>query len=556
LGCFIRASYVVDRYFLVLSRQKGQDLYRNGTPLRQSEAAISKFEILPIANFFCLSWPRKRNEKRRLPLISTTIHNLCDVKATGNMRRPSLPPTTKRKLLFHTYAVITTLLVFDFCLNAHWITSFGITDEYQRIAKTAGEPEGWLGSTPAHHHNVSTQSSINQQLSTSFIKSVSKDADRRDDTALRTAPEESSPETRTSIAVATGEKLLQIKEKSSTPACSDKEVVNGRWLQTWAENPPYISSHRHLRCYPDSYYEQSPFPSWEWQPYSSECSWTQWNQTEFCDLVPRGTISIIGDSLSWEQYSSLLQLLGQSVRQRHQHWSKSRNKNHVQMACRQKTRIVFRNDPYLRHVGDSIHQDFPQIIVLNRGAHFVDDAELVEGMQLSILAIQAWQAKCKQLELPCLLIWRTSVPGHPQCAALNFTTPINDRDVMESLISDRRNYDNHTINYHWYDFQRQNRLVLSLLDKVDNFKYTALDGYAINVLRPDDHRSHTGDCLHNCYPGKMDIYNQWLLHILKRERTGWDIKRMPELFDRYVHKTSLSNRNLNGNTTQASARST
>jgi hypothetical protein len=93
------------------------------------------------------------------------------------------------------------------------------------------------------------------------------------------------------------------------------------------------------------------------------------------------------------------------------------------------------------------------------------------------------------------------------------------------------NYGNQTINFHWYDFQRQNNLVLRELE-ASGLDYNIIDGYHLNILRPDEHRTHTGDCLHNCYPGKMDVYNQLLLHFLRMERSEEDVQTLLQQFDR------------------------
>lgn len=107
------------------------------------------------------------------------------------------------------------------------------------------------------------------------------------------------------------------------------------------------------------------------------------------------------------------------------------------------------------------------------------------------------------------------------------------------MIADRSLYNNRTLGYHWFDYQHQNLLVEEFLKKelvlkhspameqtqeVDHYnELQILDAYYLNVLRPDEHRAHQGDCLHNCYPGKMDVYSRLLLHYLLGQRTQQDI---------------------------------
>ena len=82
------------------------------------------------------------------------------------------------------------------------------------------------------------------------------------------------------------------------------------------------------------------------------------------------------------------------------------------------------------------------------------------------------------------------------------------------------------------DYQRQNNLILEILRQgLGDDGFEILDAYYLNVLRPDEHRAHQGDCLHNCYPGKMDVYNQLLLHYLRAQRTADDVDYLKRLND-------------------------
>jgi len=90
---------------------------------------------------------------------------------------------------------------------------------------------------------------------------------------------------------------------------------------------------------------------------------------------------------------------------------------------------------------------------------------------------------------------------------------------MEDRVKNMSNYENQTWlgskknkwkEMHWWDFKHQNKLVLEAFKK-SSLRYDIIDAYEINILRPDLHR----DGLHSCFPGKMDIYNQLLLHFLR-----------------------------------------
>jgi hypothetical protein len=315
--------------------------------------------------------------------------------------------------------------------------------------------------------------------------------------------------------------------------CSREEIKagSGSWIPVTIKQPPYITKTSHLRCYPMSDYTNGHWKTHEWKP-ASNCELTRWKRENFCSLMKRSTVMIIGDSLSWEHFSSLGQLLGLRIFQTTQHESKLRQSNFVQLACKNQVRIVFRRDDKLSNLTDAIDSTFPQVLVMNRGAHYVNDTTLTSGIHRTIEEIKVWKSRCRQMGIKCHLFWRTSVPGHPLCDQVNFTEPVNNLEEMEAWIANRSNYNNRTIKYHWYDYQHQNELVLDTLYRSLGDDFDVLDAYHLNLLRPDEHRAHQGDCLHNCYPGKMDLYSQLMLHFLKMRRTRGDVDTLIDLFDR------------------------
>jgi hypothetical protein len=317
--------------------------------------------------------------------------------------------------------------------------------------------------------------------------------------------------------------------------CSRDEIETGSWVPVRLNKPPYVSKTLHLRCYPHAEYTQGHWDTYDWKP-ESNCKFAQWKRQGFCSILKRATVLVIGDSLSWEHYSSMSQLLGLRIHQNSQHESKLNQHNLVQMACKDQVRLVFRRDDLLTNLTDAIDKNFPQVIVINRGSHYVNDTRLISGMEKNIQELNDWRDRCKSMNMTCHLLWRTSVPGHPLCDRVNFTKPSNNLLEMEAWISNRSNYDNHTIGYHWYDYKHQNELILNMLEHSLKFNYDVIDAYNINILRPDEHRAHQSDCLHNCYPGKMDVYSRLLLHFLNRRRTPGDVDDLEARFNRSVQR--------------------
>jgi hypothetical protein len=320
------------------------------------------------------------------------------------------------------------------------------------------------------------------------------------------------------------------------PLCTRDEVRNGTWVPTLLEKgPAYVTQTTHLRCYPKAHFDQRPYPTWQWKPNNDKCDFTKFRRELMCRLLVDATVMIVGDSLSWEHYSSLVQLTTQKpIHQGYQHQSLEFRTNIVQhLECGndggKKTtntsnsssdvvRLVYRRDDKLQDLLHAVQQDFPTVLVLNRGAHYTNDTDLTENILNNMQILQKhWWKECERLGMQCHLFWRTSVPGHPHCQ--QFTHPVNNRTAMETWVGNLSNYNDRTIKYHWYDYQRQNLLVERLWRDKANIPVTILDAYDINILRPDEHRSHQDDCLHNCYPGKMDVYSQLMLHYLRMDRT-------------------------------------
>ena len=323
--------------------------------------------------------------------------------------------------------------------------------------------------------------------------------------------------------------------RTARPLCNRQQIIQGQWRATQLKNgPPYIHHEAFMRCSPMEYFEQRPFPSWKWVPQdasrsaasqNSSCDWTVWRVPMFCDILRGASVLIAGDSLSWEHYFSLIQLLGAKAYQSQQLQSKVFQKNIRQAVCRGRTRIVGRRDDRLQNLTGALqdHGFPPTVLILNRGAHYQNDTILLTELRHNLEEVRVWLHECAKLEIKCHFFWRTTVPGHPGCG--KFTEPVNNAlELMEAMVQNLSNYDNLSLTYHWYDYQHQNKLVLEELER-SGLPYQILDGYYLNVLRPDQHRAHENDCLHSCYPGKMDVYSQLLLHYLRMDRSIHDVNQ-------------------------------
>eukprot|EP00271_Cylindrocystis_brebissonii_P014536 TRINITY_DN358_c3_g1_i2.p1 TRINITY_DN358_c3_g1~~TRINITY_DN358_c3_g1_i2.p1 ORF type:complete len:544 (-),score=90.62 TRINITY_DN358_c3_g1_i2:1331-2962(-) len=139
----------------------------------------------------------------------------------------------------------------------------------------------------------------------------------------------------------------------------------------------------------------------------------------------------------------------------------------------------------------------PDILLLNRGAHYSDDDDFEEGVREAL-----WAAR---IALPeALIVWRNTPPGHVNCTS--YTAPLTERQPGSILPRD----------YHWADFARQNELVKDILAEVGA---VYLDVDYSSALMPMGHfgvnRDGYEDCLHYCEPGPLDTWVKLFYNYLK-----------------------------------------
>ena len=134
------------------------------------------------------------------------------------------------------------------------------------------------------------------------------------------------------------------------------------------------------------------------------------------------------------------------------------------------------------------------------------------GWIQTINALEEHERNLTKLGLPSLVLFRTTVPGHPQCE--RYSIPVNNITLMEAVIANKSLYPgNNYWKFKWWKFKAQNKIMTKLVDESRLQNYHIMDAYDINIRRPDHHRPP--DCLHNCFPGKTGVYHQLMLHFLK-----------------------------------------
>ena len=286
-----------------------------------------------------------------------------------------------------------------------------------------------------------------------------------------------------------GTSSMSIRHDNHNELCPIEDLKVGRWVNTTYDSPPYIPMRGEVQqktC--SDFNPNDPFHTWEWEPeavQSKGCKFSpQFHNVSYCQLMNNKTIAIIGDSTSFDHYLSLSHLLGVP---RALPKAMKKNALSTSLVCNNNSFIIGKRDFYLNSVQDIVDEFFPDVLVLNRGAHYVPDDELLDHIVQNVFPILwNWQQTCMMRNKTCHLIWRTSVPGHPNCT--QYLKPSTSLPEMENLVSNGVG-----LTYNWNQFSVQNELILNAL-KQSNLTYEVMDAYYLNILRPDMHDGN--DCLH------------------------------------------------------------
>ena len=156
----------------------------------------------------------------------------------------------------------------------------------------------------------------------------------------------------------------------------------------------------------------------------------RFSNESYCQLMKNKTVAIVGDSISFAFYMSLSHLLGVPMANP---LVREGNAIRTSEVCGGSSTLVARRDFYLDTVQSMVDEYSPDVLVLNRGAHYKPDEELIAHLENTVFPqLHKWQSKCRANNKDCYLIWRTTVPGHPNCTS--YTQPSTSIAEMEELV--------------------------------------------------------------------------------------------------------------------------
>ena len=125
------------------------------------------------------------------------------------------------------------------------------------------------------------------------------------------------------------------------------------------------------------------------------------------------------------------------------------------------------------------------LLVLNRGAHYVEDAVLISELNTTLSYLQSNHPEVS-------ILWRTTPYGHLDFAGHEISPPLSFPLRPDQLQK-----------YNYESFERQNQLVVSLLQE-HYPEVLVLDVFPSTVLRQDSHINP----LHYCTPSHL---NNWVI---------------------------------------------
>lgn len=276
----------------------------------------------------------------------------------------------------------------------------------------------------------------------------------------------------------------------------DNQDVNfyGKDHQTLAgKNHSLAFSSNQCACEnPNNLHGISDVEKYKWVP--KHCALTEWDATQFCDLLGNRTILFVGDSTMFQFSLSLMSMIATDTN-RTSHYAKNCS---PQLRFARSWYLTFKYNSNTEHEYATMEEYAvlfkPDILMMNVGAHLHDLGDLNFIWEGLIPAFASLRAKLPNIKL----VWKTQAPGHVQCESHRGNGPIEEFSPGDPALD----------KYQWNIHKE--------FDAISR-NFSAAHGLALfdvspTYLRPDAHPA--GDCLHFCVPGPLNLGANILLQML------------------------------------------
>ena len=238
-----------------------------------------------------------------------------------------------------------------------------------------------------------------------------------------------------------------------------------------------------------------------------------------CAVLAGRSVLFVGDSTTAQQFISLVYTANWAEEGRRIERKLPRNMNkppHTKIdICKGRSKVAYIPNTFLRDDCTTIslgrfdrcypfwaHSSGYDVVVFNRGAHYVEDRQLAAEMEEFAKQLVARRPARQQI------FWRDTVAGHEGCA--DAVGP--GRGPPPSAASAKV--------YSWDQFEGQNSLVRTILSST-GIRY--INANEMSLQRRDRHAGMKldygngtvmMDCLHYCLPGPVDTWNLAMLAAL------------------------------------------
>jgi len=251
-----------------------------------------------------------------------------------------------------------------------------------------------------------------------------------------------------------------------------------------------------------------------------------YSASPFCAAIGKRSIAFVGDSMSFEAFSSLVMLGGSRV-QPGQSWDAQELRFDPGGTARRITlcggaasmRFIRNNDltlvakngsalcgkkHFCRPWLESTLED--DVVVLNRGAHVYNEPAYESEMRALAKAL-ATRKRAHQL-----VVWRTTPMGHGTCGNAATTAEPRERPRSAEEIE--------SLPYQWARFETLDAAAIGALKAEAGLRgrLHVIDAATMSERRQDRHQAFSkntkADCLHYCLPSTIDDWSRWLLALL------------------------------------------
>ena len=246
-----------------------------------------------------------------------------------------------------------------------------------------------------------------------------------------------------------------------------------------------------------------------WKPLG--CRIISWNASQFCDLLKNRTLLFVGDSTMQQSASTLISHLI--------HAGPNSSYCLPNISYRLSDRLLpmpaGRSQDLLLPAIKAVN---PDILVFTAGAHYhwlYENQKQKVGKKSFLNDFDPKFHKVfteiNQLFPNMTKVYRTENPGHNMCH--NATNPIFKTITANMSFEEKNEWGFSHIQTHAYYWHHGGSIDKLFIQRASIYNFSILDMSPL-YLRPDAHPYSTGDCLHYCTPGPLDLFPRLLLHKL------------------------------------------